>query len=549
MKQKILSLTFLMLGLLSEQKTFAYDFEVNGMYYSIISLPDLTVSVTNADGSGAIYTGTVTIPAQVTFRDKTFDVISISNYAFNGSSASQVNIPLSVKTIGNAAFSNSKLLESFSMPESVESIGTSLFSGCTSLKSIKLSSKLTKIPDRTFSNCNQLESLTIPDEVTFIGDYAFENCTRIKILVVPDKVSGIGYRCLSGMSSLNSLTLGKKCYSLDQYSLSGLTALKELIISVPDKYEYPYNISFDLMPLSSDAPIEHLFLGKQLGYRSGRYPFKNIKTFKNIEFATSSIHEDFSFYGLNDLESISFGTMKDINKTFVGNNAIRNVYCHSTEPPTFSAATDKNNVFSSSTYLEGTLYVPSESIQLYKEADGWGNFWNIKELSEDGIGEEKPKCAKPHISYNNGILTFFSETESAICYSNITNSDITSYIGNEVQLAVTYFISVYAAKSGYENSDVATATLCWIDVEPKTEGLSDDIAQVRAKAVLIQSMDGQIVLSGIDDGTRIYAYEVSGQQVGSAISHNGQANLTTNFKPGSIVIIKIGERSVKAIIK
>ena len=206
MKQKILSLTFLMLGLLSEHETFAYDFEVNGMYYSIISLPDLTVSVTNADGSGAIYTGTVTIPAQVTFRDKTFDVISISNYAFNGSSASQVNIPLSVKTIGNAAFSNSKLLESFSMPESVESIGTSLFSGCTSLKSIKLSSKLTKIPNRTFSNCNQLESLTIPDEVTFIGDYAFENCTRIKILVVPDKVSGIGYRCLSGMSSLNSLT-------------------------------------------------------------------------------------------------------------------------------------------------------------------------------------------------------------------------------------------------------------------------------------------------------------------------------------------------------
>ena len=62
-------------------------------------------------------------------------------------------------------------------------------------------------------------------------------------------------------------------------------------------------------------------------------------------------------------------------------------------------------------------------------------------------------------------------------------------------------------------------------------------------------MDGQIAISGIDDGTRLYAYEVNGQQVGSAISHNGQANLTTNLKTGSIVIIKIGERSVKAIIK
>ena len=99
------------------------------------------------------------------------------------------------------------------------------------------------------------------------------------------------------------------------------------------------------------------------------------------------------------------------------------------------------------------------------------------------------------------------------------------------------------------SSDVVTATLSWIDVEPKTEGISNDIALVQAKAILIQSQNGQISIEGVDDDTRIYAYEVNGQQVGSAISHNGQANLTTNLKPGSIVIIKIGERSVKAIIK
>ena len=133
--------------------------------------------------------------------------------------------------------------------------------------------------------------------------------------------------------------------------------------------------------------------------------------------------------------------------------------------------------------------------------------------------------------------------------STITNSDISSYKSNEIQLGVTYNISVYATKSGCENSEVATATLCWIDVDPKMEGIENSITQVRANAVLIQSMDGQIVLSGIDDDARIYAYEVNGQQVGSAISHNGQANLTTNLKSGSIVIIKIGDRSVKATIK
>ena len=549
MKQKIIIIVLLAVSLLVRQEVFAYDFEVNGLFYSIISLPDQTVSVASPGNDNEnSYSGSITISDKVIFREKVFDVIEISDYAFSNSSIVEVNIPMSITKIGTSAFSNCRLLEKITIPESVTSIGSWCFAYCSSLKYISLPSNLAKIPDYTFRECSQLQSLNIPDEVTFIGDYALENCVGIKTLVVPDKVSGIGYRCMSGMSSLNSLTLGKKCYSLDQYSLFGLSSLKELIIAVPDKYEYPYNISFDLMPLSSDAPIEHLFLGKQLGYRSGRYPFKNIKTFKNIEFATSSIHEDFSFYGLNDLESISFGTMKDINKTFVNNKAIRKVYCYSTEPPTFSAATDKN-VFSSSTYLEGILYVPAESIQLYKEADGWGNFWNIKELSEDGKGEEKYKCAKPHISYNNGKLTFISETEGAICYSNITNSDITSYIGDEVQLKVTYNISVYAAKSGYDNSDVATATLCWIDVQPQMEGVNNSIAHVRANVLLVQTENGNITISGADDGTAINVYEINGLQVGSTISHNGHANIITNLQSGSIAIVKIGDRSVKVVVK
>lgn len=277
MKQKIIIIVLLAVSLLVRQEVFAYDFEVNGLFYSIISLPDQTVSVASPGNDNEnSYSGSITISDKVIFREKVFDVIEISDYAFSNSSIVEVNIPMSITKIGTSAFSNCRLLEKITIPESVTSIGSWCFAYCSSLKYISLPSNLAKIPDYTFRECSQLQSLNIPDEVTFIGDYALENCVGIKTLVVPDKVSGIGYRCMSGMSSLNSLTLGKKCYSLDQYSLFGLSSLKELIIAVPDKYEYPYNISFDLMPLSSDAPIEHLFLGKQLGYRSGRYPFKNI---------------------------------------------------------------------------------------------------------------------------------------------------------------------------------------------------------------------------------------------------------------------------------
>ena len=69
-------------------------------------------------------------------------------------------------------------------------------------------------------------------------------------------------------------------------------------------------------------------------------------------------------------------------------------------------------------------------------------------MSTNGQGEpntesqDKEKCEKPTIRYSNGKLLFESTTEGAICQSTITDSDITSYSSNEVQLGVTYHISV-----------------------------------------------------------------------------------------------------------
>ena len=65
-------------------------------------------------------------------------------------------------------------------------------------------------------------------------------------------------------------------------------------------------------------------------------------------------------------------------------------------------------------------------------------------------------CVTPTISYKNGKLSYNCETEGAICHTTITNEDIKSFDGNEIDLTVTYNISVYATKDGYFDSDVAT---------------------------------------------------------------------------------------------
>ena len=45
----------------------AYDFEVDGIYYNIISATDLTVEVTKGENK---YTGKVIIPSNVVYKSK-----------------------------------------------------------------------------------------------------------------------------------------------------------------------------------------------------------------------------------------------------------------------------------------------------------------------------------------------------------------------------------------------------------------------------------------------------------------------------------------------
>lgn len=209
------------------------------------------------------------------------------------------------------------------------------------------------------------------------------------------------------------------------------------------------------------------------------------------------------------------------------------------------------DVFNQNTFMNGTLYVPTGTKETYKSTLGWNKFVFIEEGTggNEPVTPETKKCEKPSISYQNGKLTFSSETEGATCVSSITDEDMGTYTTNEVQLGVTYNISVYAAKAGYENSETVTATLCWIDQEPKTEGITDGIANVPANAVMIQSAGGVLSVQGADDGTQVSAYAINGTQVGSVISQNVRAVINTNLKAGSIAVVKIGNRSVKVVVK
>ena len=274
-----------------------------------------------------------------------------------------------------------------------------------------------------------------------------------------------------------------------------------------------------------------------------------------IPNSVTSIGES-AFQYCSGLTSFTIGS----GVTSIGENAfngddIPTVISLIENPFTITGKTSDYRTFSQNTFNNATLYVPKGTIEKYKATGGWKDFFFI----EEGVGPggdtpqpptpEPQKCEKPTISYENGKLTFSCATEGATCQYSITDTDIKAGSGNEVQLTATYNISVYATKSGYENSETATATLCWIDQQPKTEGITNGIANIPAQAVLIQSEGGSIKVQGVDEGTQVNVYSINGTQAGSAISQSGAATINTNLKPGSIAIVKIGQKSVKVVIK
>ena len=108
--------------------------------------------------------------------------------------------------------------------------------------------------------------------------------------------------------------------------------------------------------------------------------------------------------------------------------------------------------------------------------------------------------------------------------------------------------ALYVPKGAIEKYKATDGWKDFVFIE-EGEGITNGIANIPANAVLIQSEGGSIKVQGVDEGTQVNVYSINGTQAGSAISQSGAATINTNLQPGSIAIVKIGQKSVKVAIK
>lgn len=163
------------------------------------------------------------------------------------------------------------------------------------------------------------------------------------------------------------------------------------------------------------------------------------------------------------------------------------------------------------------------------------------------------QCAPPTIYYENGVLTFKSETEGARCVATITDDDVKTHYGNTVALGVLYEIQVYATKDGWQDSEVTTATLCWIEATPYAEGehITIDVKEVKARPVLIQQKDNTLLINGIESGTSVNVYDLAGRRIADTLATEGTTRVALGQANHSnqTIIVRMGERSVKVRLR
>lgn len=373
-----------------------YDFELEGLYYNVVSLNDLTCEVTRGNG----YEQTsISLPKSVDFSGKTMKVVGINNWTFaDDLNLTDFNFSEHVEHIGSAAFFNCNKLRNLSIPNNVTMIPDSMAMYCSSLNNLSLGESTTSIGKSSFYNCSSLSKIDLPSAITTIDNNAFSGCTNVKKLTIGD--------------SNSTLNLGKNGSYGAFYGLP----IDTLYIGK--------NLSYDTSnaqyaPFYSNNTLKHLTIGNQVL----DFPDASLATKTTLTdlYVGDGLKEIPSFNTCVNLKKLTLGAGLTSIPTFVACEQIDTIYLRSTTPQPAEEFTNK-------IYVNCVLKVPAGSLAAYQSADVWKNFWLISEYDVQGGTDSTPglRISRSNMQLREGAtatLTAKIFPENVLCENIQWKSD------------------------------------------------------------------------------------------------------------------------------
>ena len=361
-------------------------------------------------------------------------ITSIGDYVFYGcSSLLEITIPGSVTSIGDRAFFGCNSITSLNIPDGVESISSQAFKECANLTSVTLPSSLTSIGTDIFLDCTYLTSIYVPcGEIERFNEMLSYD-TRIKYKPLLDAFS-INLNATNGSVSVNAGTLDAcdsnpdvvltatpaEEYHFTQWSdgntdnprtieLTTDTSFTAIFEAGPTQCPFSGTCGDNLTwELSCEGVLTISGTGAMTDYSSSPYaPWYSSRSSITSVILNDGITSigDNTFLDCINLISVTipnsvtnigvdaFGDCTGLTNivipssvtsigeyAFNGCTGLTDITCEVVTPPTL-----KDYMVFYEVDKSIPLFVPAESVDAYKTADGWKDFNNIFPIGTEAV--------------------------------------------------------------------------------------------------------------------------------------------------------------------
>ncbi len=377
-------------------------------------------------------------------------------------------------------------------------------------------------------------------KVVSIGNYAFRYCKQLTEVNLPEGLKKIDGNAFVGCTNLTNISFPSTLESLAGFRKTGLMS-----IVVPKSVKYIGN--FDDCTHLASVTFEE---GSQLEtIGSDCFTGDNSLTKLIIPEGVSSIGTA-AFYDCTALQYLELP--KNITTLGVLSTckALRTIRIRAFTPPTI-----KSNYFPTDAYLNGKLYIPRGTWEMYKDSEGWKEFQSITELSELGTftGE------KEESDFSDRFVVRYNHTSDNEMFQ------VTVRPGDDYQCIITppygWKIHTLTLNDKDVTSDLKADMTSGTEINYYSlvirnlsediflnaafEEITSNINQTRTNKLKVYSTGSGLRIIGTEYNAHITIYNTEGKKLHSTIAQSSDIRIPLER---GIYIIKTGERTIKICI-
>ena len=559
--QKLKFILILVLVLLTSNIN-AYDFEVDGLFYNIISNDQ--VEVTYKSYYDGYYKGNIEIPETISHNNQLYYVTAIGDYAFcscTGLTGSLIipntvnkigirafqectgfngtlTLPNSLITISEKAFQKcSGFTGTLTLPNSLESLGEHAFEGCRGFSDLIISNSLTTISNSAFGSCGFSGTLTIPNSVTSIGESAFGGCAFTGSLLIPNSVKSIGKSAFISCNGFtgtltipNSVTyIGESAFS----DCNGFTGL----LTIPNSVTYIGGSAFwNCHGFTGSLTIPNSVNEIRTA------TFANCAGFSGTMSIPNSI---------TSIESDAFSGCSKINEVIIPNSvtsikarAFKSCYqLKDVTSEILSPFSIEDNVFESIS-SESILHVPLGTKQKYQNFSGWTkNFNSLKEIGEvnsysltiTSIGSGSAEYNNLSVRNETNTISIDEGVSATVTFTPDNGYRIKSLKvnGKEVTASTSYTVTVNTDTTVEVEFEAIPVTTYSLSISASGNGSASyggETIRGTTKNYTVNEGTSATITFTPDDGYRIKSLKVDGRAVTASTSYTATVNSNTTLE-------------------